>query len=330
MRRTYGFRKVPFSTFNRFDATYAFRGAFKLKYRGEFNHLFKYTDLLLQGDFNEPSLSNFFGLGNNTVIDKSKSIRYYVARYKYLEASVMLRKRYFNKLSIMAGPYFYQYWFNPESNKGKILQYPSILSLDSSEVYDKKTYAGGKLAIELNNLNNELFPTRGIQWNTELSFLSGLTRKANELTKLTSDMTIYASLSSFARLVTVIRIGGGHIFSKNFEYFQAVNLGANNYLRGFRKNRFSGSSLAYGSLEMRVKLFSSRWYIMPGDVGLIAFDDAGRVWMKNQSSSRWHNAAGGGIYFVPFNTVLVSAIIAFSREENLLNFSAGTKINITF
>jgi hypothetical protein len=329
-RKTYGFRKVPFSTLNRFDAGYALKGSYKLKYQGEFNHLFRNIDLLLQSEFISPALNNFFGLGNNTVLDKNKNIRYYLAPYRYIETSALLRRKYFDKLSLIAGPWFYQYWIRPEDNKGKILQYPSLVSLDSAAVYNKKSYLGGKFAIVVDNLNSDLFPTRGIQWTTELSFLSGLTGKSKSITKITSDMTVYASLSSLANLVTIIRMGGGHIFNKNFEYFQALNLGANNFIRGFRKNRFSGSSIAYGSLEMRVKLFTSRWYLLPGDVGLLAFDDAGRVWMRNQSSRRWHNAVGGGFYLVPFNMVIVSACMAFSKEENLFNFSIGTKINITF
>jgi hypothetical protein len=328
--KTYGFRKNPFATNNRFSAAYAFRGAFKLKYEGEFNHVFRNNDLLIQSEFIDPSLNKFFGLGNNTAIDKSKSIRYYLARYRYAEASVLVRRKYFDKLSIMAGPYFYQYWNEQKDNLGKILQYPSLISLDSAAVYNKKSYLGGKLAIEIDNLNSELFPTRGIHWTTEFSFLAGLTNKSNALTKLTSDMAVYASLSDPAKVVTVIRLGAGHIFTDNFEYFQALNLGANNFLRGFRKNRFSGSSMAYGSLEIRVKLFESKWYILPGDFGLLGFNDIGRVWMRNESSHRWHNAIGGGIYYVPFNMVLVSTSLAFSKEETLFNFSIGAKVNITF
>jgi hypothetical protein len=81
---------------------------------------------------------------------------------------------------------------------------------------------------------------------------------------------------------------------------------------------------------MRVKLLTSKWYILPGDFGVIAFNDIGRVWMTNEHSRRWHNAYGGGFYYVPFNMVIVSATMAFSKEENLFNFSIGTKLNITF
>jgi Omp85 superfamily domain/Calcineurin-like phosphoesterase len=329
-RKTYGFRKVPFSTENRFTASYAFIGAFKLKYKGEFNHVFRSKDIVIKAEYADPALNNFFGLGNNTVIDKTKSKRYYLTRYKYLDASILIRKRIFPVLSVMAGPWYYRYWNNPGDNKEKILERPSLLGLDSAAVYSNKSYAGAKLAIELNNLNSELFPTRGLHWNTEFSFLSGISDKSSGVVKLTSDMAIYASLSNPARVVTVIRLGAGHIFNKNFEYFQALNLGSNNFLRGFRKNRFTGSSLAYGSLEMRVKLFRSNWYILPGDVGVLGFGDIGRVWLKSESSERWHTVVGGGFYYVPFDMVLVSANIGFSGEDKLLNFSVGTKINITF
>jgi hypothetical protein len=330
-RRTFGFRSDPYQTENRFFAAYAFKGAFKLLYTGEFNSVFRSTDILIRAEYISPTLNNFFGLGNTTKIDRSKDLNYYRVRYKYVDAALLLRKRYFdNKVHIFAGPYYYHYWNREQDNQGKILEKPSMIGLDSLQVYANKYYLGGKLGIEINNLNSELFPTRGIQWNTEFSTLAGLSPKSQPLTKITSDMSVYASLSSPATLVAVIRLGGGHIFTKNFEYFQALNIGANNVLRGFRKNRFSGGSLAYGSIEMRVKMFESKWYILPGDVGILGFIDAGRVWMKNETSHLWHSALGGGFYYVPFNMVLISASVAYSKEESLFNFSLGTKINITF
>ena len=131
-------------------------------------------------------------------------------------------------------------------------------------------------------------------------------------------------------MVSIIKLGAGHIFSQNYEYFQAMNLGQNNFLRGFRKNRFSGSTLAYGSLSLLIKLFDSKSYILPGAVGLLAFDDVGRVWTQNQSSNKWHNSIGGGFYYSPFNILLMSAAVGFSEEETLFNLSIGTKFNLTF
>jgi outer membrane protein assembly factor BamA len=140
--------------------------------------------------------------------------------------------------------------------------------LDPESVFRSKTYLGAKAQIDIDNLNDELFPTRGIQWLTEYTQLAGVKGNAKSLGKLTSDMSVYASLSMPAKLVAVLRLGAGHIFNDDFEYFQALNLGANNFLRGFRKNRFSGQTLGYGSIELRARLFRSRSYILPGDVGL--------------------------------------------------------------
>jgi len=133
-----------------------------------------------------------------------------------------------------------------------------------------------------------------------------------------------------AKVVAVLRVGYGQIFSKHYEYFQMMNLGANNILRGFRKDRFSGTALAYTSLELRVRLFQSRSFFLPGDVGIIGFNDLGRVWLRDERSELWHDSYGFGFYYTAYNYVLISASMAFSKEEQLFNFSVGTKFNITF
>jgi hemolysin activation/secretion protein len=158
----------------------------------------------------------------------------------------------------------------------------------------------------------------------------GTNENSHHLSKITSDLAVYASLRDPAKLVAVLRFGAGHIFNNNFEYFQALTLGANNYLRGFRKNRFAGQSVMYQTTELRVKLFESKSYVLPGAVGLVGFNEVGRVWMKNENSHKWHDDFGGGIYYSPYNFALVSATIAHSPEDNLFNFSIGTKFNINF
>jgi hypothetical protein len=330
-RRSYGFRKEPFASDNRISAVYAPQGgAYQVKYHGEIVNLFGNADLVLNAELVNPTLNNFFGLGNNTIVDKTKPIEYYRTRFNHFAFQAFYRKRYFDKVSVYAGPMYYHYSYNPEDNEGKILTDAALIGLDPESVTSDKSYLGGKIGIDINNLNSELFPTRGIHWTNEFSSISSVSEYGGSVTKFTSDMVVYASLSSPDWLVAVLRLGGGHIFNENYEYFQALNLGANNFLRGFRKNRFSGSSLAYGSIELRAKLFTSKWYILPGDFGLVGFNDIGRVWLKNELSRRWHNAYGGGLYYVPFNMVLVSATMGYSKEENLFNFSIGTKLNITF
>ncbi len=327
----YGFRKTPYASDHELGVLAGLsRKAIKMKYRGELVQAFASFDVVFDAQVNLPVLDNFFGFGNTTVIDESKPISFYRVRYKFAEADVLLKKRYFNKLSIMAGPAVYQYWNDYESNRDYILGKPADEGLDSASVYSTKTYAGLKAAVELDNLNNTLFPTRGIRWVSKLTLYQPLEKYGKSLNKIESDMVIYASLKIPARVVGVIKLGGGHIFNDSIDYFQALSLGQNNVLRGFRKNRFSGTSVAYGSLELRIKLFESRSYILPGQVGLIVFNDVGRVWYTDEESRKWHYAAGGGIYYNPFNLVILSATAGYSKEEHVFNFSIGSKFNITF
>ncbi len=330
--RTHGFRKDPYESENKLATLYSpFNQAFNFRYRGEFNHVFRTYDFVLGAEYYNPSLNNFFGLGNETKNDLSLPRFYYRTRYKYGTADFQLRKRLFsNVLSVSAGPSFYYYFNDEEESKNRILEYPSRLGLDSASIFNRKTYLGGKINLYVNNLNNTIYPTRGVEWNNEFVYYGGIDKNSNPLTKFTSDMTIYASLARPNRLLAVLRLGGGRVFSENYEYFQALNIGANNYLRGFRKNRFSGSSLLYLSTELRFRLFNIKSYLLPGQFGILGFDDVGRVWKRNEDSRKWHNAYGAGIYYLPYNLITLSATAGFSEEGTIFNFTVGTKLNLYF
>jgi hypothetical protein len=330
--KTYAFRKEPFATYQKLSSLFDFQSkAYQVKYTGEFNQIMHNNDLVANIEFSNPVLNRFFGLGNATIKDQSKPLNFYRVRYKYVMADLLLRKKYFNNLlQFYLGPSYYHYWNKYRDNSNGILAHPGLVGLDSLSIYKGKSYLGGKFAIEINNLNNELLPSRGVIWKTEFSSLFGTNQNSQNITKFTSDLAVYASLRDPAKLIAVLRFGGGHIFNQNYEYFQALNLGANNYLRGFRKNRFSGQSILYQTTELRIKLFESKSYIAPGAVGLIVFNEVGRVWVKNETSRKWHNDYGGGIYFSPYNFAIVSAAIAHSPEGYLFNFSIGTKFNLNF
>ncbi|MEO7802880.1 MAG: BamA/TamA family outer membrane protein [Ginsengibacter sp.] len=327
--RTYGFRKDPYATNQRFSGLYApSKGAYQIRYNGVFNSVLAGKDILVNAALVNPTLNNFYGFGNYT--EKINTLDFYRVRYNYLSADVLLRKRFNEILEISLGPTYYHYWNDYNDNKNRILSQPQAIGSDSSNIYATKDFLGAKLRMDVNYIDKELFPTRGVLWYTELSSVAGLNDKSKSLTKVTTDMQVYAPLVRPNKLVAVLKLGAGHIFSDKFDYFQALNLGSNNFLRGFRKNRYSGSSLVYSSAEVRIKLFNSASYILPGDFGLIGFYDIGKVWQNGQSSKQWHSSFGPGFYIVPFNLVMVSGTYGFSDEDRIFNFTIGAKFNLTF
>ena len=329
--RKFGFRKEPYKSLQKFTTLAAVnRGAFSAKYDGIFNNAIFKNDLVINADVVAPTLNNFFGYGNQSSFDKNLPLRYYRTRYKYASANISVRKRINDIFQFSMGPYYYRYWNDIEDNRNRILQNPAIIGKDSLTVYSNKEYLGGRVKLDINYINNEIFPTRGITWFTSFTALQGLNRNSQQITDIQSDMTIYASISDLSKISGVLRFGGGRIFSKDFEFFQAKTLGIQNYLRGYRRNRFSGRGMAYGSGELRFKVFKSRSFVLPGDVGVLGYADFGRVWQDNERSKKWHNSFGGGIYFIPFNLVAITASVGVSQEDKLFNFSVGTKFNLTF
>ena len=330
-KRTYGFRKEPYATDQKFSSLYApAGGAYQVRYDGVFNKVISNEDLVIHSQLVNPSLNNFYGFGNESVYDKSKPLHFYRVRFKYFETDLLIRKRFNDLIDFSVGPSYYHYWSKFSDNENRILGDPSIIGSDSASIYSLKQFFGAKAKLDINYVNSEVLPTRGITWYSEFTSLRGLSSSAHALTKLTSDMTVYAAIRDPGRIGAVLRFGGGHIFSKGYEYFQAMSIGANNYVRGYRKNRFSGSSIAYGSAELRLKLIRSQSYVLPGDIGFMGFYDIGRAWERGETSHQWHGAYGGGLYYVPYTLVSISGTIAFSPEDKLFNFTLGTKFNLVF
>jgi outer membrane protein assembly factor BamA len=330
-RRTYGFRNLPYATDQRLSGVYNFnRRAVRLHYRGEFNLAFRSLDLLLNANFASHAIQNFYGFGNNAYRDPSAPEHYYQALYRYLEAEILVRRRYFDKLNLMIGPYFYSYNADYQRNSTTILGKPSQLRLDSADIFSKKAYAGVKMAATLDNRNKEFIPTRGIYWRNEFLATAGLKEGSNKYMSFTSDMSIYASLQESAKFMAILKVGGGKIFTRSYEYFQAMSLGSNNDLPGFRKNRYTGRSSIYGGLELRFQLFNINSYILPGQFGFATFYNIGKVWHPNDITHVWHGAYGVGVYYLPFHLFAISAYVGFSKDEKMLNFSLGTKINLTY
>jgi hypothetical protein len=81
--------------------------------------------------------------------------------------------------------------------------------------------------------------------------------------------------------------------------------------------------MLYHNAELRFKLFDFTSYLFPGRIGLIAFNDVGRVWAEGEESKKWHDGYGGGLYIIPAQLVLIQAIIGHSKEGTQPYISVG-------
>jgi hypothetical protein len=94
----------------------------------------------------------------------------------------------------------------------------------------------------------------------------------------------------------VFKAGGRHVWGDGFPADESAFIGGSNSLRGYRFSRFAGRSSLYGSAELRLPLFELELFTR-GRIGILGFQDVGRVWWDEESSSQWHRGHGGGLWY---------------------------------
>ena len=318
-----GFRKYPYASKQEFWVDYSTgRKSFILNYSGDFKKVFGNNDFKINANLLGPNnLSNFFGLGNETAFDQHdpKGISYYRNRYDYLTADFQLYRK-LDHWTIGGGLATEYYTSSRSGNENKFLN-DFNQSNPEELVFDDRVFAGLIADVKYDSRDNIAIPKKGIYWNTQINAEQGLNGENKRYGKVQTEFRYYLNPGN-AGFVIANRIGGGTTFGDP-EFFQLMQLGGVHSLRGFHTNRFTGKSMAYYDLDLRMKLFDFTSYITPGSLGLIAFNDVGRVWQPGQSSDQWHQGYGGGIYIVPADLILIQAAVGFSKESTMPYISVG-------
>ena len=311
-----GFRKLPFGSTHSFSFLHSFatRG-FRFNYRSELFKALGKADIVLQADVFAPENSqNFYGLGNETTFNKKGDfVRYYRARFSLYQFDPSARWQG-SKSTLSIGPSFQYYRYDREDNDGRFINNTSALnSADSSTITRDKAFAGLTLNFIHNNRNSDILPGSGSYFDAKLSAYKGLNSYSNSIAQLTAGFSVYQGLDEKKRLVLTDRIGGGITIGKQ-AFYQSQFLGGQGNLLGYREFRFGGQHSLYNNLELRYKVTDFINYILPGQFGLLAFHDVGRVWARDEKSDVWHQGYGGGIYFAPAALTVFRFVMGHSNE----------------
>ncbi|WP_183559720.1 BamA/TamA family outer membrane protein [Mucilaginibacter sp. SP1R1] len=321
----HGFRKEPYAFRQEFLTNYSLeRKSLLFTYMAEWKKLIGNNDLGINMLSRGPNnLSNFFGIGNNTVFENKDDhqISYYRNRYDYVTADVSLHHTYGNlRLSVGVAGQFYN--SQASNNISRFLNNYNNANPDQS-VFGTKVYAGILTSAQYDTRNKGTLPTKGVYWNTSLSgFTGGGSGSKNTYGQLLSEFSFYLNPGQDSVFVIANRTGLGTTVG-NATYFQLMKLGGAQNFRGFHTNRFTGKSIAYNNLELRLKVLDFSSYLLPGSLGIIGFNDVGRVWVPGESSNQWHDGYGGGIYLIPAQLVLIEGVVGFSKEGALPYISIG-------
>ena len=321
------FRKSPYANSHMLAVNHSLAtNAYNFRFNSEFINVLGSKDLVFNVDIKAPNnVTNFFGYGNDSksfIDTKPGKIDYYRTRYSTGDISLLMRKAG-KTFSFSLGPEYQFYGLDTIANTGRIIKNPAESGLSIRSVSQDKSWLGGQLNIGMDTRNSSALPTRGINWQTTFKILDGLKNTNGSVTQLNTDMSLYMSFSRNPKVVLATRFGAGVNFGNNFEFFQAQYLGGTLNMRGFRKYRFAGKSMAYNNTDLRIKIADFRTYLFPGSIGLLFFHDIGRVWVDNDQSDTWHTGYGGGVYISPMRRTVIAISIAKSKEEILPVISFG-------
>ena len=318
---TYGFQKSPYASNHTLGARYASATkALEFIYDGIFTSALMGLDIQLHMDIRDPRYTqNYFGLGNETE-KGSDDIDYHRVRIGHLSIHPELSKT-INNNTFSAGLFYQKY--NVEETDGRYISDLPANGLDP-EIFDNQEYAGINARYQFDTRNSKTLPTRGIYSNTNASFYYDLNQAQKTFNQVSSELSLFLSFRKPYRTVLAFRVGGSMNIG-DYEFFQASSLGGTTNLRGFRATRFSGDASLYQNTEFRFKLFDFSTYFARGELGIIGFNDIGRVWLEGENSNLWHHGYGGGIWISPFSIAVLSATYERSKDELAGLFSLNFK-----
>ncbi len=310
-----GFRQNPFTQQHVVSASFFFAtSGFNLQYRGEFANVFNNVNLELAAKFTSPNFTlNFFGFGNETENnddDEPLGFDFNRVRLRTLKFAPSLVWRGYLGSKVRLGVSYED--IEVEDSEDRFIND----FLMETEIDNQQSFLGVEGEYSYSNTDNEAFPTMGMEFVLTGGYKTNVNESGRAFGYLIPSLSIDHKLCSNGRLVLASKVQGHVNFGDDFEFYQGASIGANNGLRGFRFQRFTGKSAFYQNTDLRYSFRRRKTGLLPVTPGLFGGFDYGRVWFPGDSSDKWHNSYGGG-FFVNGADVLSANVGLFNSADGM-------------
>ncbi|WP_222981875.1 metallophosphoesterase [Flagellimonas meishanensis] len=314
------FKQNPFTQQHIFSASFYFAtNGFDLGYRGEFSHVINKVNLQLAARFTSPNFTqNFFGFGNETENnddDEPLGLDFNRVRLRTIKLTPSLVWRGYLGSKVRLGVSYED--IEVEETEDRFINQFFVQNGEENQ----QRFFGAEAEYDYANSDNEAFPTIGMRFNLVGGYKTNLNESSRTFGYLIPSLSVDHRLSSNGRLVFATKIKGHINFGDDFEFYQGASIGANNGLRGFRFQRFTGKSAFYQNSDLRYSFRRRKTGLLPVTPGVFGGFDYGRVWFPGDSSDRWHNSYGGGFFLNGAD--ILSANMGLFGSADGLRFSFG-------
>ncbi|MCO4820426.1 MAG: metallophosphoesterase [Flavobacteriaceae bacterium] len=311
-----GFVRNPFTSKHVVAGSYYFAtNGFELRYNGEFARVFNNWNLLVNGVFTSPNFTqNFFGFGNETINPNYEDESNYDLNYNRVKLSALGAGLGVSYLGEQGGVFKANLSYSDieiEETVGRYINEFYLMDGDES----RTQFVGVDLNYGFRNSDNISFPTLAMAFELALGHKFNLT-ESDSYSYITPSIAFTVPLTVNNLLILATKLKGNLLFGNGFEFFQAASLGADDGLRGFRNNRFTGQKSFYHNTDLRLSLHNSKLGVLPFKLGIYGGLDYGRVWLDGEDSEKWHNSYGGGV-FIKMVELITANVSAFNSNEGL-------------
>ncbi|MDP2365954.1 MAG: hypothetical protein Q8M94_19555, partial [Ignavibacteria bacterium] len=245
----HSFDKEDYSNKHHVQLSAGTSGSFGVGYTGRFHHVFGGWDFILSGHFDNPlKYTYFYGIGNETTKDDSKYLaNYYRTRYNSKGLSLGLTYDYWKKSSI-------SFLVNYENNERQADISNTIFSSGNYLGTNKINKIEGVVSLDIDFRNRLTLPTSGTRLIAK--YRNGIITNLDNMSyqKFLGIAEGYTSFKFLLPLTFGLITGGGHSVG-DIPFYEQFALGQNTYLKGYKNNRFTGTSMIFMQSELRVNLF---------------------------------------------------------------------------
>ena len=308
----FGFDRNPFTQKHSIGANYYFAtSGYELNYKGVFPKTIGHWNLVLEARYTSPNFSrNFFGFGNETVNeDNDRGLDYNRVKIRTVEVAPTLQwigeqgasaniRAGFERISV-------------DRTAGRFIAIPGVVNGD---VFDYKNYVDVNGEYRFDNYDNVSIPTLGFTFSLMGGYTVNLEDSRRNLPYAQSGLGLTYRITPSGKFVLATYAEARLLFDDDFEFFQAATVGGDGDLRGFRNQRFAGQKAFYQSTDLRWNIGRFKTSIVPMSYGILGGFDYGRVWLDNDTSEKWHNTFGGGIWINGVNLVTARVSYFYSTD----------------
>ena len=318
------FKRNPFTSQHTFSGeVHSATNGFALRYEAEFASIVGNYNLQLGANFASPQFSeNFFGFGNETEnFEDEFGLSYNrVGLSKYGVKAALVNKTPFGSFFGFTATFE---GIEVQDEEGRFIT--EDFSTSDPDFFDRKYFAGLDAMYRYESYDDILNPTRGMLFELNLGAKINTADPGRQYGYFKPYMGFYNALTNNRKLVIKTRAEAHINIGKEYEFYQAAQLGANSGLRGYRLERYTGKSSFGTGADLRYSFDTVKTSFLPFQPGIYVGYDLGRVWMDSQSSDIWHDSYGGGIWINSADAIQGNFSLFAGEEGTRFQFGIGLK-----